>query len=179
MHLVTRRLLLRDLTADDAAAFIAYQDDPRYVAFRGGHRVEPRHLLERFARWRDEVPRRHFQLGVFERKPPFPLIGCAGLRDVDRVEGTAELGIELSPDQWGRHRLAIEIAGALLRHGFDRLQLRTIYGITARGNRRVARLAAWFGGECVAATGDEVVWRLARELDEHDRRLRPAEQRGS
>ena len=66
--------------------------------------------------------------------------GCAGLRKAERDEGTAVLGIELAPDDWGRYRLAIEVAGSLLEHGLFDLHLHTIVGGTASGNRR--RLSA-------------------------------------
>lgn len=174
MQIVTARLVLRDFSERDAPAFVAYQSDPRYLAFAGGEAdpCQARDLLERFARWRRETPRRHYQLGVFERGPAGALVGCAGLREVDRDRATAQLGIELAPDCWGRFRLAIEIAHALLETGFVDLGLREIRGVTASGNARVARLAQWFGAEPVAtrqgpdwmrARGwSEVEWRITR-----------------
>ncbi len=82
------------------------------------------------------------------------------------------LGIELTPDDWGRYRLAVEAAGALVDHGFRELGLVAVLGSTASGNRRVERLARWFGAEIVgrragpdwmAARGwVEVDWALSR-----------------
>lgn len=59
----------------------------------------------------------------------------------------AVLGLELSPDHWGRFGVAIEIAAALLEYGFSVLNLDTIIGATASGNSRVARIAHWFGAD--------------------------------
>jgi [ribosomal protein S5]-alanine N-acetyltransferase len=174
MQIVTARLVLRDFTADDAPAFVAYQSDPRYLALHAGGEANPCHardLLQRFARWRDEVPRRHYQLGVFERVPAGALLGCAGLREVDDNHATAELGIELAPDRWGRYGLAVEIARALLDTGFARLELGEIRGVTASGNARAARLARWFGAE-VVATRPGPDWMRARGWSEVEWRIR-------
>jgi cysteinyl-tRNA synthetase len=174
MEIVTARLTLRDIAPADAPAFLAYQADPRYAALHGPDEANPAHasdLLATFARWAAEAPRRHYQLGVFDRDRA--LVGCAGLRDVDAVSGTAELGVELAPDHWGRHGLAVEIVRALLAFGFDRLGLREVRGWTASGNARVARLARWFGAEPTATRDGpswmrdrgwrEVGWRIGRE----------------
>jgi ribosomal-protein-alanine N-acetyltransferase len=92
---------------------------------------------------------------------------------VDRDQKTAILGIELTPDDWGRYRLAIDVVSALLEHGFLNLDLHTISGQTASGNRRVERLARWFGAQLIEqGTGpewmttrgwQEVVWTVPRE----------------
>jgi ribosomal-protein-alanine N-acetyltransferase len=116
--------------------------------------------------WQREEPRRNLQLGLFERDTG-RLCGCAGLRRAGQDEATAVLGIELTPDDWGRYRLAIEAAGALVEHGFRDLDLHTIVGSTASGNRRVDRLAHWFGAEIVARrNGPE--WMAARGWHEVD-----------
>jgi len=144
MQIVTARLVLRDFSADDVPAFLAYQSDPRYRALHADGEAapsDPRDLLERFARWRNETPRRTYQLGVFERGAASALVGSAGLREVDIDRATAQLGIELAPDHWGRYRLAIEIVQALLETGFLDLGLREIRGVSASGNARVSRLA--------------------------------------
>jgi ribosomal-protein-alanine N-acetyltransferase len=111
-------------------------------------------------------------MGVFERENG-RLCGCAGLRKTGTNGGTAVFGIELTPDDWGRYRLTVEVASALLEHGFFNLNLHTIVGNTASGNRRVERLARWFGAdlgahrqgaEWMAARGwQEVDWVLARD----------------
>jgi ribosomal-protein-alanine N-acetyltransferase len=166
MELTTPRLVLRDLTEDDAAAFLAYQSDQRYLALYGpttpaSHRA----LFNSFRSWQHASPRRHFQLGVVSRQDG-TLIGCGGLREVDLLTGTAELGLELAPTHWGRYGIAVEAAGALLAFGFERLGLCEIRGVTTSGNRRVVRLAAWFGAETAAArppaVRGETLWRIGR-----------------
>jgi ribosomal-protein-alanine N-acetyltransferase len=171
----TRRFRLRDFHRDDRRGFLAYQADTRYAALQGPEAADPAHaraLLETFGRWARERPRRNYQLAIVE-KASGELVGCCGLRQAGCDEGSAELGIELAPDHWGRYALAIEIARPLLDFGFGRLGLLDIHGVTTVENRRVTRLARWFGAEAVAtrpgpawmsAGGwSEVEWRISRE----------------
>jgi [ribosomal protein S5]-alanine N-acetyltransferase len=175
MIIETRRFFLRDFVEADRTAFLRYQADPRYRALYGiaeGDDRPARELFDRFLRWRHETPRRRFQLGIFARHDD-RLCGCAGLRLRDGNGNEAVLGIELAPDDWGRYRLALEVAAALAEFGFGVLRLDRIIGDTASGNRRVERLARWFGAEIVAsrpgpgwmtARGwSEVDWALSRE----------------
>lgn len=175
MLIHTPRLALRDFLETDRAAFISYQMDSRYrrlYDFGSSDDQRAQQLFDRFIAWQNDDPRQNFQLGVFERGDG-RLCGCAGLRKAERHDGSAVFGIELAPDDWGRYRLAIEVVSALLEHGFFNLDLHTIVGDTASGNKRVDRLARWFGAniigqragpEWMAARGWQVVdWALARD----------------
>jgi ribosomal-protein-alanine N-acetyltransferase len=170
MELTTPRLVLRDLTEADAASLMAYQSDPRYLALCGPATLASRRaLFDSFHDWQRASPRRHFQLGIVSRQDD-ALLGCGGLREVDPVTATAVVGLELAPAHWGRYGIAVEAARALLAFGFDTLGLREIRGVTTSGNRRVARLAAWFGAEIAArrpgaaapAAGSGETWRIGR-----------------
>lgn len=176
MEIETPRFLLRDFTERDRAAFVAYQCDPRYrrlYDITDGESGRAHDLFNLFLTWQREAPRRNFQLGIFEQASG-RLCGCAGLRQVGEAAGdTALFGIELTPDDWGRYRLAVEAAAAMIGHGFDNLGIEAIIGSTASGNVRIERLARWFGGELIArregpewmqARGwAEVDWALPRE----------------
>ncbi len=171
----TRRFVLRDFTAADRVGFCAYHADPRYRVLFGPAEAEngsPEKLLARFAEWAEERPRRNYQLAVLRRDSD-TLIGCGGLRLASVVATTAEIGIELAPDYWGRFAYAIEISAALIDFGFGRLGLSEIVGPTQSANTRVIRLAEWFGATLVAnrpgpgwmrAKGwSEIEWRIRRE----------------
>lgn len=167
MEIITRRFALRDFTLGDLAAFSAYRCDARTSAFSSPEERTPEHaeiLLQLFLRWSHEMPRRNFQFAVTSREYSQALLGCAGLRCEGYAEGQAELGLELSPDFWGRYRYAIEIVEALLAFGFRDLQLREIVGISQRSNTRIARLALRFGFEKSPTTDENsVMWRITRE----------------
>jgi ribosomal-protein-alanine N-acetyltransferase len=174
MIIRTTRLILRDVLEGDRAAFVAYQMDPLYLRlydFGDDDDRRAHDLFDKFLSWQKE-PRENFQLDIFE-KATGRLCGGVGLRLRDAASGTAVLGIELAPDDWGRYRLAIETAGTLIDHGFAEFGLERIVGNTASGNRRVERLARWFGArivarrpgpEWMAARGwQEVAWALTRQ----------------
>jgi ribosomal-protein-alanine N-acetyltransferase len=161
------RFLLRDFREDDRRAFVSYQHDPRYL---GLYDFDPHDvqragkLFELFLAWQREEPRSHVQLGIFDRRDGM-LCGSAGLRRLD--DARAVLGIELAPSEWGRFRLALDVATGLLDYGFGTLGLDTIIGDTASGNSRVERLARWFGARIVARRAGPA-WMQARGWQEVD-----------
>jgi ribosomal-protein-alanine N-acetyltransferase len=95
------------------------------------------------------------------------LCGCCGLRRPGAPERAAFFGIELNPDDWGRYRLAVDVASALIEYAFSVLDLDLLIGRTASANRRVERLARWFGATIVARR-DGPEWTAARGWDEVD-----------
>jgi ribosomal-protein-alanine N-acetyltransferase len=174
MQIETPRFLLRDFLEGDRQSFVAYQMDPRYrslydLADSDSDRANQ--LFNLFSDWRAQDPRQNYQLGIFERRN-LKLCGCAGLRQSGQPKTTAVLGLELSPDHWGRFGVAVEVAAALLEYGFCVLNLDTIIGATASGNSRVVRIAHWFSAYIVdrregpgwmSARGwDEVDWAISR-----------------
>ena len=136
MLIRTPRFTLRDFRTEDRAAFVSYQMDPRYRGLYDAAEGEgdARALFDLFLAWRRISPRENYQFGIFEAEAG-RLCGCAGLRQAGAPPGTAVLGIELTPDDWGRYRLAIDVVDALLEFGFSELDLSSIVGGTASGNR--------------------------------------------
>lgn len=183
MNISTSRITLRDFKSADRAAFVSYQMDPRYRRLYDLDEDSDRahDLFELFASWRDEKPRSNFQLGLFDTAT-HRLRGCAGLRLRPEDPETAVLGIELSPNDWGRYRVALDAAACLVEHGFNTLHLRMIVGNTASGNKRVEKLAHWFGAriidrrdgpEWMRSRGwHEVDWALTRDEWQHSEQLR-------
>jgi ribosomal-protein-alanine N-acetyltransferase len=169
MFIRTARLLLRDFVPSDRATFVAYQIDRRYGRLYDigeGEDQRVHELFDLFVSWQQEMPRRNFQVGVFERNSG-RLCGCAGIRKAGVSTGTAVLGIEFIPDDWGRYRLAVEVAAAVIEHGFSTLHLHRIVGAAASGNKRVGKLARWFGAEIVAQRPGPQ-WMIARGWTEVD-----------
>ncbi len=161
------RILLRDFIEADRTAFVRYQMNPRYLGlydFAADDLDRPNRLFDLFLQGQAEDPRFNFQLGLFDPATG-RLLGCGGLRKV--AADRAVLGIELAPTEWGRFHLALDAAAALLQHGFEMLNLATIVGDTASGNRRVEKLARWFGAEIVAER-EGPAWMRARGWREVD-----------
>jgi [ribosomal protein S5]-alanine N-acetyltransferase len=176
MEIVTKRLLLRDFVESDRSPFLGYQADPRSQTFYEPTEASPEtsiRLFDTFCTWASEQPRFNYQLAIAQRREPFKLVGCCGLRGKGHDAGAMELGIELAPDYWGRYAYAIEVGRALLDFGFGQLQLDVISGSTVSANVRIARLAEWIGAEVVAIRPgsawmaergwSEVDWQITKE----------------
>lgn len=164
------RLILRDFRPADRDAFVAYQMEPRYRRLYDlgeDHAGAASELFDLFLAWQGERPRRNHQFGVFRSGGSGALLGCAGLRAEADDPQAAELGIELSPEAWGAYGVAIDATSALIDYGFEGLGLSRIIGRTASGNRRVERLARWFGAS-LAAERPGAEWMTARGWSEVD-----------
>lgn len=165
------RLTLRDFEERDRAPFVAYQLDRRYRALYDldDDPRRPNELFDLFLRWQTETPRNNLQLGIFDASGE--LCGCAGLRLRPDDPGSAVMGIELAPAQWGRYRVAVDAIAALLTHGFTVLRLDAVVGQTSTGNTRVERLARFFGARVTGRRdGDE--WMTTRGWQELDWTIR-------
>lgn len=179
MIISTPRITLRDFEQGDHAAFVAYQMDPRYRRLYDFNNDPARagELFDLFLSWQSEEPRRNFQIGIFDRATN-RLCGCAGLRGRPSDNETAVLGIELAPSDWGRYRIAVDAAACLVEYGFTTLGLRVIVGDTASGNKRVEKIARWFGARIIdGREGPE--WMHARGWQEVDWALTAEEWRRS
>jgi RimJ/RimL family protein N-acetyltransferase len=155
VELATKRFLLRDFVDADAAAFEAYHNDPRSYEFNGIEEAKPGHareLISLFRAWAEGQPRINYQLAIVRRGEPESLVGCCGVRCAGSAPGTAELGIELAPEYWGRYAYAVEVMRALVEFSFDTLGLRAVYGATVDANFRVARLMTFLGATAVIRT---------------------------
>ncbi len=135
MKLTTSRLILREFTADDWPAVLAYQKDSRYLRFyEWKERTEGdvRGFLQAFIDQQQQRPRTRYQLAV-TLKAGGRLIGNCGIRlsPVDPTE--AEIGYELAPDEWG-HGYATEAAREIVRFGFEELGVRRITAWTVADN---------------------------------------------
>lgn len=184
MNVHTPRITLRDFNQGDRAVFVAYQMDPRYRRLYDFSDDQARadKLFDLFLTWQSEVPRHNFQIGIFDSATK-RLCGCAGLRVRPDDQEAAVIGIELAPSDWGRYRIALDAAACLIEYGFDTLKLRIVVGDTASGNKRVERIARWFGARIVderegpewmrARGWQEVDWALTADEWRHsDRRSR-------
>lgn len=189
MELATKRFILRDFNDADTAAFESYHNDPRSQEFYGAEQTRPEHareLIQLFRLWAAAQPRLNYQLAIIQRNGSQALVGCCGVRCAGSEPGTAELGIELAPEYWGRYAYATEVMRALVEFGFGTLELQTIYGGTVSANSRVARLVSSFGATAVIRPTPawmsnrgwtQVEWRITRPQWESGRLTRRSSRR--
>jgi len=156
--LQTKRLVLRELRAEDEASLARYQRDPRYLEHYA-QRPDARAIVASSLAWAEQSPRQNYQLAIAWSEQG-PAIGCIGLRCHAQSFGTAEFGCELDPALWGRG-LSHEAASALLEFGFGEFNLVEVVASTAPGNRRIHALLARLGF-VAQSPAQPVFWRRAR-----------------
>jgi ribosomal-protein-alanine N-acetyltransferase len=154
----TERLVLREFTADDWPATLAYENDPRYLRFYERDGVTERQcqaLIYQFILWQGEQPRARAQLAI-TLAATGELIGNVGLRRETAQEPLADMGFELSPDHWGRG-YATEAARAMVDWGFGEWGLDRVHAHCVSENAASARVL------------ERVGMRLEARLRDHQR----------
>jgi RimJ/RimL family protein N-acetyltransferase len=122
LPLATARLNLREFTATDFDAVLAYSKDPkvtRYLFFGPRDEDSTREYLEELLASQREQPRIRFELAV-EEKAGGRLIGACDLSLIER--NVMDLGYMLEAAAWGQG-FATEIAAALLEAAFQELRV--------------------------------------------------------
>ena len=128
MQLETERLILREFVADDWRPMAAWWRDPRYQRYypeMDDIEGAVRQLVERFLNGQREEPRWRWQLAVV-RKDDGRMIGDCGIRVNAPEHREANIGYELTPDEWGQG-FATEAASAIVRFGFEELGMHRIW----------------------------------------------------
>ncbi|MGQ3053787.1 MAG: GNAT family N-acetyltransferase [Roseateles sp.] len=157
-----QRLLLREFVAGDAADAADIRQlhaDPRVRALLPDEQPlhEPR-WAEAFAACLGSFYRQHPGLGIWRCAVPandgaerfagwfslMPLQANPGTAGLGVQPGDVELGSRLRPEHWGSG-LALSGGEVLLRHAFESLGLRTVWGICHPDNRAARGCLAALG----------------------------------
>ncbi|MBS0320207.1 MAG: GNAT family N-acetyltransferase [Proteobacteria bacterium] len=131
----TPRIALRQFTRADAGDIAYLDSDPRVMRYiNGGKPSTPAEVAATMSR----VGRNYWLypgLGTWraELRDNGAFIGWFSLKYIPRTPDI-EVGYRLVHEAWGRG-LATEGASALVRYGFETLELERIIGITHAGNR--------------------------------------------
>ncbi len=141
MRLVTQRLLMREFVAEDWRAVHEYASDPfvvRYNTFGPNTEEQTKDYIETTRFYARQRRRYHYEFAVTLRNCG-PLIGACSLvlRTPECQQG--ELGYCYHP-RWWNHGYATEAGQALMRLGFDRLNLNRIFARRQRENGASARV---------------------------------------
>ncbi len=126
--LETERLVLRELDSSDWSAICQFANDEsinRYLSFDSmGTERGAKEYLASASSTADAQPRLSYKLGMLI-KPLNTLAGSCWL-DISQSDGNASIGYFIDKDHWG-NGYATEMVQALLRFGFEELQLHRIY----------------------------------------------------
>jgi len=146
MELLTERLVLRELRADDWADARAVDADPEALRYQSSDVIDEagtRAYLEKNQAAASCVPRRVFDLAI-TRRGEDRMLGRAGF-SVDRPEHReAQLFCTLRREVWGQG-YAVEAGRAVLTFAFGTLGLHRLYGDCDPRNLASARVMEKLG----------------------------------
>jgi RimJ/RimL family protein N-acetyltransferase len=138
--IVTERLVLRALHADDAEAMLAYRADPEIMRYQGWEPQsidDVRAFIAEVSKAEPYAPGTWRQLAITVRSTG-ELIGDCGVHVPQNEPEQAEFGMTLAPAFQG-HGYASEAIRALLRLAFDTLGKHRVFGsIDPRNARSIA-----------------------------------------
>jgi RimJ/RimL family protein N-acetyltransferase len=140
------RLLLRELSRDDAEAIHSYTSDPevvRYVDFGPESEAQTIEFIRDVMDMRWDEPRLFFSLAVVLHANG-QLIGHCDLHIRDERHGEAEIGYCLHRKSWGQG-YATEAVKSLLAFGFRQLKLHRIMAMCDAENHASLRVMAKAG----------------------------------
>ena len=146
MRIETERLILREFTAEDWPAMLAYWRDLRYQTFYpelADSEPVVRDLVGRFVAAQADEPRRTWQLAITDPADG-RLLGNCGIRVNDPERREANIGYELDPAAWGQG-YATEAAGAILRFGFETLGMHRVWAECVAENSGSVRVLEKLG----------------------------------
>jgi len=135
------RLLLRDLEEADWQAVHSYALDPevvRYMDWGPNTEDETKNFIQRAITGQKEQPRKSYELAIVLEGDDKPIGGCSiHVSDPNNREGW--IGYCLNRHFW-RQGYGTETAKALLRLGFDHLNLHRIYALCDPENHASAHV---------------------------------------
>jgi ribosomal-protein-alanine N-acetyltransferase len=142
--LVTERLVLREVVAEDAADLLAFRGDPevqRYNLMPMKDTREALALVRTMQGW--YVSRYAIQWGITLRGED-RVLGLCGLHDWSRERRRAAVGYDLLRSHWSRG-IASEAMREVVRFAFEERDLVQLYAVTVAENARSIRLLERLG----------------------------------
>ena len=142
----TERLILREFKDGDWASVHEYASDPEVVRFMDwgpNTEEETRNFIKRAISHQNEKPRRNFTLAII-LKSENKLIGSCGIVVSDPDNRQGYIGYCLNRNFWGQG-YATETARALLKFGFEKLNLHRIFATCDPKNVASARVLEKIG----------------------------------
>ena len=143
--LETERLLLRELTFDDAQFILTLLNDPSFLRYINDKNVRN---LEDARQYMLNGPmasyaRNGFGLYLVELKDSSVPIGLCGLLKREELPD-ADIGFAFLPDYWGKG-FAFESARAVMNDARERLKLKRVLAIVMRDNHASIKLLEKLG----------------------------------
>ncbi len=146
LPLTTRRLIIRDYAATDAAAVLAYTQDPAYWQHQRAE-APTAGQIETLMQWvvqeQSIAPRVTYYLAA-TRKDTGEIIGEGVLKVVNPAERQGEIGFGVAAKYW-KQGYGNEIATAVLEAGFQHFKLHRVAALCAPDNKGSIRIMQKLG----------------------------------
>lgn len=152
--LETERLVLREIVSSDAEDLFAFRSDAEEQEYNGGpliSRGEADQLIRELAvKFRDESSL-HWGLTLREEGR---VVGLFGYSNLSLEHRRSEVGYDLARSLWG-NGYALEAMRAVLRHGFETMNLNRIYAVPRSDNLSSVKLLERLGFKLEGVHRDE------------------------
>jgi ribosomal-protein-alanine N-acetyltransferase len=144
-RLETERLILREIVPDDAPDLFRIYSDPevmRYWSSAPLQRIDE--VQQRIAGSAAAFQAREGIRWAITRKGSDRLIGSCGHWRLMRQHLRSEIGYDLAPEHWGQG-IVPEAVGAILRFGFERIELHSVEAQIEPNNQASRRVLEKLG----------------------------------
>ena len=143
--LQTDRLILRQLTMEDVDFVFQHFHDPQVAQYLMDEPPVADHAQAQaiIDFYLEPEGKTHNRWGIV-RRADNRLIGTCGYHKWEKAYFRAEIGYDLSPDCWG-HGYMSEALRAVIRHGFERMELNRIDALVYIHNARSIQLLQRLG----------------------------------
>ena len=143
--LETERLLLREITQNDAAGIFACFSNDNVTRYYGQDTLENMEQAEQFVDFfsKSYSEKKGIRWGI-ERKGTQGIIGTIGFNALSMKHKRAEIGYEIHPEQW-RKGYILEAILQVLPYGFEKLGLTRIGAVVFIDNEASNNLLSKVG----------------------------------
>lgn len=146
LPLATRRLIIRDYTAADAGAVLAYTQDTAYWQYQRAEAPTAAQidaLMQWVVKEQATSPRLMYFLAAV-RKDTGEVVGEGVLKVINPGERQGEIGFGVAPKYW-KQGFASEIAAAILDAAFQHFKLHRVAGQCSPDNKGSIRIMQKLG----------------------------------
>ena len=137
--LTSRRLILNNIKEADLPLFVEWFNDDEVIKHLSLVLDTPMTLAKE-KKWFKSLKDKSNDLNwAIRLKKDYALIGSLCLRDIDKREGTAEVGIAISNKKYWGKSLGPDSIRTILRYGFNKLKLNNILIRTNSDHKRAIK----------------------------------------
>lgn len=137
-RLETKRLILRALSLDDTDSLLRHFSEEEINRYSSYERLDREDILDFYKKFIEPGRPTRIRLGIV-LKETGELVGTLGYHNLSRIDRSAEIGYDLSRLYWGKGMMT-EAVDALIRHGFEHMNLNRIEATADSENLKSIRL---------------------------------------